>query len=193
MSETSTAVVETPPLTADEKFERLLAVLAQQKSGGIDAETLQKVLAENAAAVQKAMKPENSEHPGFSVCAHPLGDKAMPKAPLPYELFWNGYPVHKFPETETWEEWQAQRDLPGQGEYTVLKTDGSRMKVSIQTETNADGRATKVVVQHPQTREDKDKIPPKTAVISMLKSQDNLRGAFLEAMQQHLLATFGAQ
>lgn len=192
MSETGAAVAA-EPLTADQKFERLLEVLAQQRASGIDAETLSKLLSENAAAMQKAMKPENADHPGVSVFSHPDGDKAQPKPPMPYELYWNGYPVHKFPETETWAEWLAQMDLPGHGEYTVLKSDGARMKVTIKAEVNADGRATKVMVEHPQTREDKDKIPPKTAVIAMLKRQDDLRGAFLESMQAHLLATFGGR
>lgn len=185
MAEAGT-VAEPATLTADEKFERLLEVLAQQRAGGgMDPETLQKILEANAGAVQKAMRPENSQHPGISCFSHPEGDQKHPKPPLPYQLFWCGYPVHKFPETETWREWELSAQLQP-GEYTVIRKDGSKMTVTARGERDADGQVIKLEVSHPMTREDKHLVPPKTVVMWQMIHPDNPRARFVEAMQEHL-------
>jgi hypothetical protein len=143
--------------------------------------------------MQKAMKPENTDHPGLSVFSHRDGDRATPKPPLPYELSWNGYPVNKFPETETWSEWLAQSNIPGKGEYTVLMLDGNtKMKVTVETETNADGKPTKVIVRHPMSREDKNNIPSKTVILAQMHGKDNPRAAFIASMQKQLEEQFGS-
>jgi hypothetical protein len=182
-----------PQLSA-EQFAQLLQAVTAQKST-LDVESLATILKETsegtAKAMQKALKPENQDHPGKSVFSHPLGDLAMPKPPLPYELSWKGYPVNKFPETETWSEWLAQSNIPGKGEYTVLRLDGSKMKVTVETETDADGKVTKMVVDHPATRADKDKIPPKTVIIAQMQGKDNPKAAFLASMQAQLAEMFG--
>ncbi len=196
MARQSDSVEENPvaPQLTAAQFQQLLAALGA-KSAPMDADTLQIILKDTAEgtakAMQKAMKPENQDHPGLSVFSHPLGDKAMPKPPLPYELSWNGYPVNKFPETETWSEWLAQSNIPGRGEYTVLRLDGSKMKVTVTTETDADGKPTKVLVSHPITREDKDKIPSKTVILAQMQDKDNPRAAFLKSMQAQLAEMFG--
>ena len=197
MARQSDSVEENPvaPVLSAAQFQQLLAALAAKPSTSLDAESLQAILKDTAEgtakAMQKAMRPENSEHPGLSVFSHPLGDKLMPKPPLPYELSWNGYPVNKFPETETWSEWMAQSNIPGRGEYTVLRLDGSKMKVTVTTETDADGKPTKVLVSHPIAREDKDKIPPKTVILAQMQDKDNPRAAFLKSMQAQLAELFG--
>lgn len=186
--------MQAPQLSA-EQFAQLLQAIATNKASGLDAESLTAILERTAqstaTAMQKAMKPENADHPGISVFSHPLGDKAQPKPPLPYELFWNGYPVHKFPETETWKEWLAQSNLPGPGNYPVLRLDGSKMVVEVKAEFNADGQMTKALVTHPVTREDKDRIPPKPAIIAQMHAKDDPKGAFIAAMQEHIGGMFG--
>ena len=194
MARQSEETAVAPQLTA-EQFAQLLQAIASNKAAGLDAESLTTILEQTAqstaTAMQKAMKPENADHPGVSVFSHPTGDKAMPKPPLPYELFWNGYPVHKFPETETWKEWLAQSNLPGPGNYTVLRNDGSKMVVTVEAEFNADAKMTKVLVKHPTTREDKDKIPPKPVIIAQMLATGDPRGAFIAAMQEQIGGMFG--
>jgi hypothetical protein len=196
MARQSDSVEDNPvaPALSAAQFQQLLQALGQKQTP-LDAESLQTILKETAEgtakAMQKALKPENQDHPGLSVFSHPKGDREMPKPPLPYELSWNGYPVNKFPETETWSEWMAQSNIPGRGEYTVLRLDGSKMKVTVATETDADGKPTKVIVTHPVAREDKDKIPPKTVILAQMQDKDNPRAAFLKSMQSQLAELFG--
>jgi hypothetical protein len=191
--ETTTEAPPAPMLSA-EQFAQLLQVMAANKSS-MDAETLQAILKANsestAKAMQKAMKPENPQHPGISAFSHPQGDLAMPKPPLPYELFWNGYPVHKFPETETWREWLALSNMPGVGTYTVLRNDTSKMAVTVTGEFNADGKPTKLTVTHPSTREDKDKVPPKPTIIAQMQNPADPKTAFIASMQEQIAALFG--
>lgn len=192
---TDTPEAPVAPQLTPEQFAQLLQAVSANKQT-LDADSLATILKETAdstaKAMQKAMKPENAEHPGLSVFSHPLGDKVTPKPPLPYELSWNGYPVNKFPETETWSEWLAQSNLPGKGEYTVLRLDGSKMKVTVETETDADGKATRIRVSHPMTREDKDKIPGKTVIIAQMQDPSNPKAAFLKSMHAQLAEMFGS-
>lgn len=177
-------------LTVDDKFELLITALTAKQQDGISAEMLRQILADNAKSVQKAMKPENETHPGISVFSHPEGDQKQPKPPLPYELYWNGYPVHKFPETEDWAEWQLYSQLEF-GEFTVMRKDGLRMTVKIEGERNADGKVTKMRVSFPVNREDKDKIPPTFVTLYQLLHNDNPRKSFVEAMHLWLERTLG--
>jgi hypothetical protein len=152
-------------MTVDDKFEMLIAALTQRQDGGISKDDLKQILQDTqtntAKAMQKAMKPENAQHPGISVFSHPAGDQAMPKPPLPYaQLFWNHYPIHKFPETETWAEWDLLRQLQP-GEFTVVRKDRSLMTVTVKGERDAAGNLQKVEVEFPVTREEKWLVPPK--------------------------------
>jgi hypothetical protein len=191
---TTTEDAPVAPQLSAEQFAQLLQAISANKQT-LDADTLANIMRETATisaqSMQKALKPENTDHPGISVFSHPKGDKAMPKPTLPYELFWNGYPVHKFPETETWSEWMAQSNVPPPGVYTVLRNDASRMAVTVETEYNADGKPTKVRVTHPHSREDKDKIPAKTVILAQMHGKDDPKTAFIAAMQQQIASMFG--
>ena len=182
------------PALSAEQFAQLLQVVAQNKQT-LDADALATILRETAEgtakAMQRAMKPENQTHPGKSVFSHPDGDQVMPKPPLPYELYWNGYPVHKFPETETWREWLLQSNMPPAGEYTVVRNDASRMKVTIASERDVNGKPTKVMVTFPVPRADKDKIPPKTVLIAQMLDPTHAKTAFIKAMTEQLTEMFG--
>ena len=173
------------PVLSAEQFQQLLQAVVTQRAS-LDVDTLQTILRENsqstAQAMQKAMKPENPFHPGKSVFSHPDGDEKVPKPPLPYELYWQGYPVHKFPETETWQEWLLQSNMPGPGEYPVIRNDGSVMKVKVEAETNANGKMTKVIVTHPAPREGKDHIPSKPVILAQMCDPKNAKQQFIKAM-----------
>lgn len=172
-------------LTTDEKFELLIAALSQKGEVGITPEVLRDILAHNQQAAERAANPSNKTHPGISAFSYPEGDRDHPKAPLPYECFYNGYPVHQFPETEHWQEWELLGRLQP-GEFSVIRKDGTSMKVTVTGERNAAQELAKVVVSFPISREDMAKIPPKYVVLYQLMHPENPRQAFFEAMQAHL-------
>lgn len=186
------------PTFSAEQFEQLIGVLAstRQSGAGITSDDLKDILTGatqvTAAAMQKAMKPENQDHPGISCFSYPEGDQKHPKPTLPYELFWNGYPVHMFPETQTWREMELLCALEP-GEYTVLMKDGSKMSISAKAETDADGKVTKLVVSFPVSREDKWRVPSmQVALYQMVHRDRPLRQAFMEAMIDYMQVTLVA-
>lgn len=183
MSETATAVAD---LTADQKFEMLIAALTAKKDG-LSKDDLRDILTETqksaAGAMHKALRPENEQHPGISVYSHPEGEQVHPKPPLPFELFWNGYPVHKFGETETWNDWELYAQLQP-GEYTVIRKDSTRMSVKVRGEKDADGKLEKVWVEFPVSREEKWLVPPTFVVLYQLVHTGEPRKLFKEAWAQ---------
>lgn len=180
---------EKKDLSVDDKFELLLSVLAQKDSGGITKEDLAAILTQtaqvSAQTMQKALKPENETHPGLSAFSHAEGDQKQPKGALPFECYYNGYPVHKFPETETWREWQLYSQVKP-GEYTVIRKDGTPMHVTVRGEKDALGKLTKVWIEHPILRDEKGLVPPKTVLLYQILHNENPRKAFVEAMQEHI-------
>lgn len=192
MSEAGTAVIE----TAEDKFDKLIQLLTiqAQTQKPLDADALAEILDRTqktaAGAMQKALRPENDTHPGLSVYSHPEGDRSKPKPPLPFELFWNNYPVHKYPETESWREWELLAQLTP-GEYTVLRKDGTRMTVSVAGERDADGKVTKLMVTFPIQRAEKELVPPKSVLVYQMLHNDNPKQAFVEAMHEHLDSMLG--
>jgi hypothetical protein len=177
-------------LTSDDKFDLLISALTQKQAGGITKEDLASILEANSKTMQKALKPENDTHPGKSVFSHPEGDIAKPKGDLPFQFFYNGYPCHMFPETETWREWELMKQVVP-GEFTVMRKDGTVMKVVVTGERDALGKTTKLDVQFPVSREEKWLVPPKSVVLYQLIYPDNPRKRFMEAMQEHLQLIFG--
>lgn len=181
---------ETATATTDDKFLMLLEVLSKQQAG-VTAEALREILAANATSVQKAMRPENDTHPGISAFSHPDGDHAHPKPPLPFEFYFNQYPVHKFPETETWDEWAlAAQVVPGT--YTVIRNDLSKMTVEVKGERNADGQITKMEVIFPVLRSEQSLVPPREVFLYQLIHNENPKQAYLEAMQRRLTRMAGS-
>lgn len=179
-------------LSADEKFELLLTALTQKREAGISREDLKDILDANAKGVQKALKPENDTHPGISALSYPEGDVARPRPVLPCEFWWNGYPVHMFPETQHYRELELMCQVQP-GEYTVLRKDGSKMAVTVKPERDADGKVTKLSVEFPVSREEKWLVPPMAVVLYQLVYPDNPRKRFVEAMREHLTMVVGAE
>jgi hypothetical protein len=155
-------------LSVDEKFQLMLEALANRPAGGIDADALRAILTENAAAVQKSLKPENTEHPGYSSMAHPSGDKAYPRdGILKYPFTYCGYPMSKFPETEHWMELElAAKVQPGT--YRVLRSDMSTMKVEVTAQRGPNDEITSMALDFRVSREEKANIPSKFVVLSQI-------------------------
>lgn len=183
-----TSVAESPGLSGDQ-FERLIAALTSRQSAALDKDTLREILTEtaqiSASSMQRALKPENDTHPGISSFSYPEGDVARPRPTLPYEFFWNNYPVHKFPETQHWRELELMMQVQP-GEFTVLRKDGTRMQVSVRGERDADGKITKLMVEFPVSREEKFLVPPMSVLLYQLVHPDNPKKRFVEAMKEHL-------
>lgn len=168
-------------LSADEKFELLLEVLAQKQAGGITKDDLQQILAVNATAVQKALKPENETHPNISAF-HPKGG---PLLSLPYAVFYRGDPVHKHLETHHDRELELMAQVQP-GEYTVLRKDGTPMPVSVSAERDASGRITRLNIDFRVSKDEQALVPPIFVVLYQLVYPDNPRQRFVEAMTEHL-------
>jgi len=164
-----------------------LAALQRQQSSALAAEAQ----TATAKAMQKAMRPENEFHPGISAFSYPEGDRARPKS-LPFEFLYNGYPCHKFLETEHWREVELMAQVQP-GEYTVLRKDGSKMTVEVRAEHNADGQVTKLDVRFPVSRETKWLVPPKMVVLYQIVHPDNPHRRFMEATQEWMQIAFGAE
>lgn len=154
-----------------------------KKQEAADAQTA------TAKAMQKAMRPENEFHPGKSVFSYPEGDTARPKA-LPFEFFYNGYPCHKFLETEHWRDVELMARVQP-GTFTVLRKDGTQMAVEVLAERDANQVITKLDVRFPISREEKWLVPPVLVVLYQLVHPDHPKRRFLEAMQEYLALTLG--
>jgi hypothetical protein len=180
------AIRKDEELTTDDKFMLLLEALNARRGSDLDAETLEKLLAGQATAMKKALRPENDEHPGHAALAYPEGDKAKPREGiLSHEFFYNGFPVHKFPENHAWYELEmAEKVQPG--EYRVILKDMTDKLVTVKGETNAKGIATKVSVEFGVSREEKGLIPPMYVLLYQLVHPGQSEQRFVEAMHAYL-------
>lgn len=186
------------PALSEDQFAKLLEVLAagRQSGGGIDADMLQAALSGaaqvSAQAMKKAMKPENESHPGISAFSYPEGDVKRPKIAPPFEFLYNRYPCSKFLETEHWRECELMAQVKA-GEYTVIRSDGSLMRVTVKADVDANGVPTRMEVEFPVSREDKNLIPPKAAVLYQIvhAGEKSPRQLFVEAMTDWLTIVHG--
>ena len=167
-------------LTQDQ-FTALLAAVRGSASSSDQSDRLEQILLKtaemSAEAMKKSLNPENKEHPGKSVFSYPDGDRAMPRPVVPHELFWNGFPVHLFPETYHWLELEMLARLQP-GEYYVSKAnDEAAQKVSVKGERDANGKITKVVVEIAGIGRDEMRAAPPTVVwLYQMLNSDRPRG-----------------
>jgi hypothetical protein len=140
---------------------------------------------------EKIRNPSNKIHPAISNFSYPEGDVAKPRVTLPYEFLYNGYPCHKFPDTEHWRELELMAQLQP-GEYRVICKDSSQMQVSVTGDRDANGKLTKIDVRFPVTRENKSLIPPKSVVLYQMvyAGQKTPKRLFVEASNEWLNITF---
>lgn len=178
---TTEKAVEKKELSADDKFELLIAALAS-KPTGITKDDLAEILAGNAQQFRKAMRPENDISPNVSVF-HPDGG---PFRTLPFECLYNGFPVHKFPETHHDRELELLAQVQP-GEYTVFCKDLSLMKVTVRAkEYDAHGKVTKMEITYPVTRDTKSQIPSMFMLLYQVVHGGNLQESFQAASAEYL-------
>ena len=185
------------PMLSDEQFAQLLGAIGRaNSSNGLDPELLKEALAGAAVAAAShtahVANPSNKTHPGRSVFNYPEGEIARPKPVPPFQFFYNGYPCSKFMETEHWRECELMCDVTP-GEYTVIRTDGSKMAITVKGETDADGKLTKVDVMFPVSREERVLVPPKAVVLYQIvhAGERSPRQLFVEGMTEWLGITLG--
>lgn len=141
----------------------------------------------------KLANPSNKVHPAKSVFSYPEGDVAKPRPVLPFEFMYNGYPFHKFPETQHWRELELAA-LVQPGDYRVMRKDYTDMKVSVTAERDANEKVTKLEVRFTVSREDRDKVPAQAVVLYQLvhaHAGRSVKRLYLEAMQEWLTITLG--
>lgn len=178
-------MARTEELTTDDKFERLLEVLAAQRAPGLELDALKTLLLETNRTARKEAKPENDTHPGKSCFSYPEGDVAKPKPVLPFAFFYNAYPCHKFTETEHWRELELMAQVQP-GEYTVMRKDFTKMSVSVVGERDADRNLTSLKVEFPVSREEKSLVPPKHIVLyQIVHHEKKPKQCFMEAMREY--------
>lgn len=153
-------------LTQDQ-FEALLSRLGGSKDDRIEEIRLQAQL--NAEANKKLLRPENERHPGEGVYSRPGGELKNPKGELGFKLLWCNTPEDI--NVLTAEEFDLAKELQP-GEFTCTKSDGSRFKVTITTETNpATGAVTRKLVQFDTKGSNRHNLPSKVAMCRELIAQ----------------------
>jgi hypothetical protein len=189
--------VAAAPILSDEQFAALLGAIGKANTGGgLDPELLKEALAGAAVAAAShtahVANPSNKTHPGKSVFNYPEGEVARPKPMPPFAFLYNGYPCTKFMETEHWRECELMCDVVP-GEYSVIRTDGSKMAVTVKGERDADGNLTKIDVVFPVSREERVLVPPKAVVLYQLvhANEKSPRQLFVEAMTEWMNITLG--
>lgn len=193
------SVAVAAPTLTDEQFAQLLgAITANQQAngGGLDPAMLREAMTGAAIAAAshtvKVQNPSNSTHPGISAFSYPEGERARPKPVPSFAFLYNGYPCTKFLETEHWRECELMCDVVP-GEYAVIRTDGTKMAVTVKGERDADGKLTKIDVQFPVSREERVLVPPKAVVLYQIvhSGERSPRQLFVEAMNAWLQITLG--
>lgn len=166
---------------------------AKQEQAAAAMKDAAKVAADHT---EKVRNPSNKSHPGISAFSYPEGDRARPKGTdgrLPFEFLYNGYPCHKFLETEHWRECELMLQTIKPGDYPIVRKDSSLMTATVRVERDGDGNPTKVDVQFPVSREDKPLIPAKAVVLYQIVHAGEKRPQqlYVEAMNEWLTITLG--
>jgi hypothetical protein len=123
-----------------------LALPKAGSGGGLDAKTLEDILASNTEAHRRAMKPENAFPPLISAF-NPAGDRDHPRPRLKCEFtIFDAIPIDG--TTETVEELELYNQLEP-GEYFVKRTDESKMKFIVTAHKNTFGDVRRIDVSFP--------------------------------------------
>ncbi len=186
---------DTPALAlSQEQFAALLASVRDTAATG-QMDRLEQILLKtaevSAQTMKRALKPENDHHPGVSVFSYPEGDVAKPRPALAHEVYWNGFPVHQFPETWHWLELELLARI-APGEYFVSKAnDEGAHAVSATGEYDADGKLTKLTILCQCSRDEQRTAPPGAVwLYQMLHKHTPRAQSYIEGMtlfMQHIV------
>lgn len=175
--------------TPEDVLELAQLAASRGKTEAFTKDDLAAVLADNTQSMRKALKPENETHPNRSHY-HPGGG---PIPSLPYECYYNNFPVHKALETHH----DRERELCAMvqpGVYRILRKDFSDMTVTARADTTPNGVVTKLLIEFPVTREEKALIPPMHVVLyQMVHPELPPKQRYLQAVNEHMEATLLGQ
>lgn len=133
--ETDSGLVAMPQALVELLLEKLGQ--PQAVAGGLTADQLADILKASglstAAAMQKALKPENQFHPGVSCYSYPEGDRDKPRPKLKCKMTWVGYEID--PETAHWYELELL-NTANPGNFVVTNSDQSQTTLNIRPETD---------------------------------------------------------
>lgn len=135
------------------------------QSGGISEEKLELILGRvaqmSADAAERAANPSNKSHPGISVYSYPEGDRARPRPDFKCLMFWAGYPMGT--DTTTAEEIELlNQAVPGV--FTITRTDGSPMQLTVEGTADAAGNLSRLEFVF-ATKENRETLPSLTGML----------------------------
>ncbi len=123
----------------------------------------------SASAMKRALMPENPRHPGISVYSHPEGELKRPKPSLRCETFWLNSPMEG--DVDTVEEIELA-NLLEPGEYLCTKSDGSKVKATVEVERDpVTDKYSKVRVMFPTRGHQRHNHAPKTSMMREMIAQ----------------------
>jgi len=125
------AVVAMPQALVELLLEKLGAPQASAFDAKQLADILEKTGLNTAAAMQKAMKPENAFHPGVSCYSYPEGDRERPRPKLKCKMTWVSADLD--PETLHWYELELLNQATP-GDFHVTNADQSQTTLNIRPE-----------------------------------------------------------
>lgn len=139
----------------------------------------------------KQWKPqENRRSPEVSVY-NPLGERDHPRPQLKCQMMNGPYPIER--DTLTWEEIDLLNQLEP-GVFSVQRTDGSYMRLTITGERDANDTLTKLTIRYPMANEEDNKHVPR--LVPMLQQILGMAAPSREALEAELArlqALVGAQ
>jgi hypothetical protein len=146
---------------------------------GDDDESLKKRAQFEAEAQKRVLRPENEHHPGISAFSYPEGDLKRPKPELKCKTFWVG--IDEREEQNTPEELELFNQLIAKTEregfsavdddrepcaiYSLVKTDGSPLRVTVKGRQGIGGKLTEMVVAFPCRGDNRHNLPTKVAML----------------------------
>jgi hypothetical protein len=173
---------------------------------GDDDETLKKRAQFEAEAQKRVLRPENERHPGISAFSYPEGELKRPKPELRCKVFWVGIDErveqNTPAEVELFNQLIAKTEREGFSSmdddkepcavYSLLKTDGSPLRVTVKGRSGMGGRLTEMVVAFPCRGDNRHNLPTKVAMLrdmlGIRTEEGDLRRQIAE-LQAQLVAT----
>lgn len=158
---------ETAMFLSPDQFAQLLSAA----KGGNSADPA--LLAALEVLKQTTKKRENETHHGKSIFSYPEGDLEKPRPVLPFQLFWQGYPVHENIDGVHWLELELLARLtPGEYRVSLANNEGTQ-KVTVTGMRDADEALTRLEVRADgMSREQARQAPPIAVWVYQMLHQD---------------------
>lgn len=176
----SATIVGMPRELVELLFERLGAATPQMDPAQL-AEILKATGLTTAAAMQKALKPENAQHPGISCFSYPEGDLAKPRPELKCKMSWVGAPIDSGNNgTMHWFELELLNQV-APGVYTVTNADMTLTQLTVEGTRDPAGAIESLAFRFPLKNSEKNNVSP--MAVWLLEA---LGRSYMDAMSEWL-------